>query len=498
MEKEHREILNTRIELLKKLQSLEQRENELTHELNEKKNKFRQMIEEKQGKKKLIRGLSRNFSIIFENPQQVQAAEKEENEQKQIIVQTKVLQRIKTKPRLLSGIDLNEPATNMYSPRLWVKINPKLYDLVTTLVVVPPRTKQVQACFEGPMTDEKKGHSSLERPPEVKYQNHFSGRTISTYPPAAIGTTREGDPICDRFYVEFYPERTIFAIADGCNWGIRPREAAIKATKAFANHLATNQDFVDLKECGHILLHGITASHNAIIQGKEDVWDAGTTTLLGGIIVEIKPNPNLNNNGSDLKINKWGFICVSVGDCKAYYWNSVTKKVTDITEGNRQNLTDPTDPGGRIGPYLNGGTPDLRNLELYFQDCNEGDLILLVSDGLHDNLDPQSLGKSPREFQIEADTWSDAEKNFLEQAEEAKNAFRRKILEKEIETLEQNNNLNPSSLSQVLVDFCDNLTAPSRDFMKQNPGKKLPNDYKLYPGKMDHTTCVVLKIQSSE
>lgn len=117
-----------------------------------------------------------------------------------------------------------------------------------------------------------------------------------------------------------------------------------------------------MKECGHILLHGITASHNAIIQGKEDVWDAGTTTLLGGIIVEIKPNPNLNNNGSDLKINKWGFICVSVGDCKvisffsssqipilfffqAYYWNSVTKKVTDITEGNRQNLTDPTDPG---------------------------------------------------------------------------------------------------------------------------------------------------------
>lgn len=51
---------------------------------------------------------------------------------------------------------------------------------------------------------------------------------------------------------------------------------------------------------------------------------------------------------------------------------------TDITEGNRQNLTDARDPGGRLGPYLES-EPDLRNLHLYYHIAEPGDLILLVS-----------------------------------------------------------------------------------------------------------------------
>lgn len=30
--------------------------------------------------------------------------------------------------------------------------------------------------------------------------------------------------------------------------------------------------------------------------------------------------------------------------------------------------------------------------------------------------------------------------------------------------------------------------------MEQNPKDKLPLDYKAYPGKMDHATCVVIKV----
>jgi serine/threonine protein phosphatase PrpC len=74
---------------------------------------------------------------------------------------------------------------------------------------------------------------------------------------------------------------------------------------------------------------------------------------------------------------------------KAFHWNCKTKGITDVTDGNRLSLTDASDPGGRLGPFLNEGTPDLRNLDLYFQPCNEGDIIFLVSDGVHDNLDPQ-------------------------------------------------------------------------------------------------------------
>ena len=74
----------------------------------------------------------------------------------------------------------------------------------------------------------------------------------------------------------------------------------------------------------------------------------------------------------------------------------------EITKGNRGGL-DVRDPGGRIGPYLDEGRPDLRNLTLYCYPCEDADIIALVSDGVHDNLDPHMLGKSPSELGINAD-----------------------------------------------------------------------------------------------
>ena len=44
---------------------------------------------------------------------------------------------------------------------------------------------------------------------------------------------------------------------------------------------------------------------------------------------------------------------------------------------------------GRLGPQLEGGEPDLRNLGVYVHLLDDGDLIALVSDGVHDNLDPE-------------------------------------------------------------------------------------------------------------
>jgi hypothetical protein len=57
----------------------------------------------------------------------------------------------------------------------------------------------------------------------------------------------------------------------------------------------------------------------------------------------------------------------------------------EITKGNRGN-NDVRDPGGRLGPTLEGGAPDLRNLRLYNYFCDENDIVVIVSDGVHDNL----------------------------------------------------------------------------------------------------------------
>jgi hypothetical protein len=39
--------------------------------------------------------------------------------------------------------------------------------------------------------------------------------------------------------------------------------------------------------------------------------------------------------------HKWAFVSVSLGDCKAYHWSSVTKEITEVTAGNRMNISDP-------------------------------------------------------------------------------------------------------------------------------------------------------------
>jgi len=127
---------------------------------------------------------------------------------------------------------------------------------------------------------------------------------------------------------------------------------------------------------------------------------------------------------------------VNIGDCKCFIWKESTKKVIDATLGNRNNLTtaDIKDCGGRLGPYTEKGEPDLRNLDLNCAICEEGDIIILVSDGVHDNLDPQQIGIPPYKLlgaealSIGPETkWADLDG---ETATRVKNELRCTILEK--------------------------------------------------------------------
>jgi hypothetical protein len=62
----------------------------------------------------------------------------------------------------------------------------------------------------------------------------------------------------------------------------------------------------------------------------------------------------------------WTLLGISVGDCKIFHWVAAEKKVYDVTATNRQEVEDAKDPGGRIGPYIDDGDPDLRNLDLLY------------------------------------------------------------------------------------------------------------------------------------
>jgi hypothetical protein len=53
--------------------------------------------------------------------------------------------------------------------------------------------------------------------------------------------------------------------------------------------------------------------------------------------------------------------------------------------------------------------------------------------------------------------------------------------------------LNPAEVTRKLVDLCVEQTLLTRTFMEQNPEKRQPCDYRSFPGKLDHTTCLAFR-----
>eukprot|EP00028_Trichosphaerium_sp_Am-I-7-wt_P006291 CAMPEP_0168520060 /NCGR_PEP_ID=MMETSP0405-20121227/7721_1 /TAXON_ID=498012 /ORGANISM="Trichosphaerium sp, Strain Am-I-7 wt" /LENGTH=394 /DNA_ID=CAMNT_0008540787 /DNA_START=37 /DNA_END=1221 /DNA_ORIENTATION=- len=322
--------------------------------------------------------------------------------------------------------------------------------------------------------------------PDKSFKQAY-GSTISTYPHYPDNASREGDPMCDSYRIHTHKNGILFCVTDGCNWGERPKEAANRAKNAFVVYLSGKMGEVKtIKEIGDVLISALHHANHAIVFDKNDPWMAGTTTLLGGVVVQID-NKHYPTDPS------WAFVCCTIGDCKAFVFKDKEKEVVDITAGNRIDVTDARDPGGRIGPYINDGEPDLRNLALICAPVAEKDIVFVVSDGVHDNLDPQTLGKSPAEANIKGITagvaWDSLDRDMVSHA---KMLYECKLLQALIGADETF--ISPRQISKKLMDHCRLTTSSSREFMEQNPNLPLASDYAKYPGKMDHTTCAAFRI----
>jgi len=336
------------------------------------------------------------------------------------------------------------------------------------------------------------------------------GRSISTYPHIPGKPVRDGDPICDSYCVQLLEDSAVIAVvADGCNWGRRPMEASNTAKSSFVEYLRGHVgEIQEVRDAGYYMLQALSFCHYKICEGKGDVWEAGTTTLLGTLILKTKETKD--------KKPTWVCICVSIGDCKAFHYSAAKQTIVDITRGNRRNV-DARDSGGRLGPYVGEGEPDLRNLMLYFQECEEEDLILIVSDGVHDNLDPETMGRAPFEVGPEyanIKDWTSFPADL--DSQKARADFMMKYLNEELiqggdqerklrakvfafpSNPDEESVLSPNSVTNRIMKHCLTVTGRGREWMEQNPKEKLPPDYVTYPGKMDHATCVTIKVAEYE
>lgn len=335
------------------------------------------------------------------------------------------------------------------------------------------------------------------------YGDDVGAKIVSTYPRKThvdsdgtirLDNVKQGSPICDQLCIERFENKTIVALADGCNWGKKPRDAAFKASRTFCEFIKRHLgEMATIQEAGKLFLQGVLQAHKRIIEGyDENWWDCGTTTLVGGCVLETISS--FKRDGST-----WAFVCASVGDCKVFKISSKTGLVSDISTTRAGNASvDATDCGGRIGPFLDGGKPDFRNLDLFYDSVNEDDIVIVASDGLHDNLDPQSLGLNPSDIGLEGSSWT----SEIEGLGAAKSKFMcEKISEivfgQNVQTCSERVNLDPNIVTEKLIQYAITVTEKSKVFMETHPNQPLPSDYKLYPGKLDHTSCVSIKVKRS-
>eukprot|EP01116_Phalansterium_solitarium_P000643 TRINITY_DN10485_c0_g1_i1.p1 TRINITY_DN10485_c0_g1~~TRINITY_DN10485_c0_g1_i1.p1 ORF type:complete len:913 (+),score=258.32 TRINITY_DN10485_c0_g1_i1:60-2798(+) len=318
---------------------------------------------------------------------------------------------------------------------------------------------------------------------EKSFEDIVCGKSVSTYPRDSLTGKREGDPICDQFCASVYDNRIISVVADGCNWGEEPKEAARKATRITTQYIKRHQHEIrDAHDAALLLFRAFHLAHKSIVidRTEEDMFVAGTTTMIAGVVLELE---------QPLNGKPFAFVAASVGDCKAYYWPQNSARLSEITRGNRGGV-DARDPGGRIGPMLDGGEPDLRNFNLYFYLCDENDVIVLVSDGVHDNFDPRLLGRTPRELGMSND-------DDWEQYKDTKNVESEARIWDWMEKYMTSLVPQPVTVQGIvrhLVQQGIDTTRTSREWMQNNPGKRLPTDYKQFPGKLDHTTCMAFRV----
>ena len=103
------------------------------------------------------------------------------------------------------------------------------------------------------------------------------------------------------------------------------------------------------------------------------------------------------------KSTVWEVAAVTIGDHKIFHYSQNLKRCVEVTRGSLNHVTVEGDMGGKLGLYLLGRTshgvayPDFRNYCIATITAEDGDIIIPVSQGVHEQMDPQNLGLTPLE-----------------------------------------------------------------------------------------------------
>jgi serine/threonine protein phosphatase PrpC len=323
--------------------------------------------------------------------------------------------------------------------------------------------------LRGPTDDRKIEHDTVQ-----SLGRSVAGLSVSTYPRGADG--RLGQPIADHFRVDACDKACFIAcIADGCGWGRKSSLASDLACNTFVqtlkNELTVTPDTtVQLVDVADSLIQSLLAADAAIGKGSTGPREeCGTTTLCGVAVLRAA----VDSADTDAP---YVVALISVGDCKAYLRRAATGTIEDVTLGNRPVIGNAHDPGGRIGPAVDVRDADLRNVVVRFvTDCSKGDVLMLVSDGVSDNIDPGCM-----QVPCTSGSWDEAP------AERQQYALRL------LERITKETTSSVADTATAVIGHCVRVLQPLADFMEAHPNDRQPPSL---AGKPDHTTCCVMRFE---
>jgi hypothetical protein len=119
--------------------------------------------------------------------------------------------------------------------------------------VLPPKSFSQLASIAGPDADDC----------EQSFLDDVCGRSTSSYP-FLSDSSRVGDPICDRFRLVHFEDRTISVVADGAGWGVWSRAAAKKASDTFVDFFTNYLPVLtDTRQIAQLILVALQVCSNS-------------------------------------------------------------------------------------------------------------------------------------------------------------------------------------------------------------------------------------------
>ncbi|XP_033107306.1 PP2C-like domain-containing protein CG9801 [Anneissia japonica] len=333
------------------------------------------------------------------------------------------------------------------------------------------------------------------------------GNAVSLYEFNKEHNCRTGSPIADVFAIHATENGAILALADGVNWGPKPRLAAQCGVRGCMEYL--QEQFFDndchpknTHEVFKILRTSLDHGQNLILN-----TEATLTTICLAVVVQLR------------KTDQFVLCVVNVGDSLAYVYSPM-HGVREVTTGCRDLLHDRDlrECGGALGPAV-GEDPDLDNLTFSFTMLEHDDVVFLASDGITDNFDPaMAMTARVKDFKFKT---LDENLPLIETADRQTHTTQAMS-----EMLERSGKHEPGEDTAMMVcgrfvQYVVKLTNPYRDSLEKYHARmhkdslaeeesKLTNEERMeldsqrkkaiytLPGKLDHASMVAFTVGNQQ